>query len=186
MTKTSERFRLRGVLLFVAVGALTVTAACGGGGGGDDGGSAEPAQTGASSTASTSGISDPAATVQACDVVTLDELSEVLDREVILDTDGSNEFTCSYLTTGAGPLVFNINVGPASGPADEVIAEVLANFDDAEAVDIGEAGYVVFGGAQVGFIQDGIDYQVNLGGGPGDSDVRDETIAVARLVESKI
>lgn len=162
--------------------ALLATAGCGGGGG-DSSPKADGTTTVHDRDTETT---DPAAkNIRACDLVTLEALGDVLEREVILDPSAENDTTCSYLTKGAKMLVFSIDAYLRPASADVLVSEALAMDEGAEAIDLGDGGYVSSQGTQVGFVQDGVTYQVNLGGG-GAGSYREETIAVARLIERSI
>lgn len=147
--------------------------------------------TGTASAESSEGAEDgsqpPGGPVNSCEVVTLDQLSDTLGKEVIFDpSSGGDAANCLYITKGAKTIVFSINAQPATGSADEVIGQMLDLFEDAKPIDIGEGGYILFGGSQVGFVQAGIEYQIDLGSGASAGDGGEQTIAVARLIESSV
>ncbi len=148
---------------------------------------AEPSAATGTASASSGGSNDgsqpDSGPVDSCEVVTLDQLSEALGKEVIFDPGANRDpDSCLYISTGAKPIVLSISAEPANGSADEVIGETLELFEEFEPIDIGEAGYIGFG-SQVGFVQAGIEYQVNLGAASVDVS-RELTIVVARLIES--
>jgi hypothetical protein len=159
--------------LGIVVGALSL-AACGGGSSAKTAAGATSASK--SSSQSSGSSSSSAAAVHACDVVTVDQLTTTLGREVILDPDGSNDVTCAYLTTARPQIVFSIAASPARSTVEEMRA-----VDGTTPLDIGDGGYIFANGAQIGFIKNGIEYQVNLG--PFDP-ATNETLLVARLIEA--
>lgn len=166
----------------IAALALVAIAGCGGGGG-----DSSPMAGGSVTTRGANNVAGGPGTdgFRACDLVTLEALSEVLEREVIFDPSAENDTTCSYLTTGSKMLVFSIDAYLRPASAEVLVGEVLASDEGSEAIDIGEGGYVSSPGTQVGFVLNGVTYQVNLGGGGADSH-REETIAIARLVEQSV
>ena len=177
--------------LFLAV-LVTAAILAGCGGGGDDSSAPTTAEGGGSDTTTTTadggggGGGSGGELVEACDLVTLEELTDTLGQAVILDPDPGNEFTCNYQSAGPPAIIFSINIGEAGGTADEIFEGVQSADDNAETIDIGEAGYVAFSGAQVGFLQDGISYQVNLGGNLDEIETRDLSVAVALLIEANL
>lgn len=153
MTKTSDRSRLRGILLLVAAGAMTVTAACGGGGGGDDGGAA------AGSTATTSGGSDAAKTqldVDPCDLLTIPEMEAAVGSGIERGGFGEDPpGRCNYSRGGdVGAGVVGITNG------DPLTCSALqrgldaGSFDDTNAVkvDVGDGGFVERDGGTIQFL----------------------------------
>jgi hypothetical protein len=168
----STRRRCQLLTLAIAITAITL-AACGGNSPKSTANNT-PASSSTQSAASTG--SSAKTPVRACDIVTLAQLSQTLGREVTLDPEGTNNGSqCDYVTTGRPRISFTISADPATHTVQELVAGNTP-------VDIGEGGYVFASGAQIGFLQHGVEYQINLQ--PFDP-TTNETLAVARLVASK-
>ncbi len=125
---------------------------------------------------------------EACDLVSVDELSEVVGGEVVIDEEGTTEFGCAYTAAGPPTFLFTINVFFDRGDADAVIDIALGvDGGGGERIDLGDGGWVIFDGAQVGFVDGGTTYQVDgRFASLGDNDPTEVNLAIAGLIEDNL